>query len=79
MNFSISLNSAISIRKLLYKKISHMELEITLIIAAVMIAIYAICFTYLFIEIKKSPKLNPDEPFLKGDDGFNSTDEREKT
>lgn len=56
-----------------------MELEITLIIAAVMIAIYAICFTYLFIEIKKSPKLNPDEPFLKGDDGFNSTDEREKT
>lgn len=55
-----------------------MELEVTLIIAAVMVALYAICFIRLFIEIKNSPKLNPDEPFMKGDDGFNSTDEQEK-
>ena len=38
-----------------------MELEITLIIAAVMIAIYAISFICIFIGIKNSPKLNPDE------------------
>ena len=55
-----------------------MELEITLIIAAVMIAIYAICFICLFIEIKNSPKLNPDEPFIDGDDGYNPTNEEVK-
>lgn len=55
-----------------------MELEITLIIAAVMIAIYAISFLCLFIEIKNSPKLNPDEPFMNGDDGYNPIDEQEK-
>lgn len=55
-----------------------MELEITLIIATVMIAIYAISFICIFIGIKNSPKLNPDEPFMNGDDGYGSTDEQEK-
>lgn len=55
-----------------------MELEITHIIAAVMIAIYAISFICIFIGIKNSPKLNPDEPFMNEDEGFNPTYEQEK-
>ena len=55
-----------------------MELDITFIITAVVIAIFAIGFICVFFEIKNAPKLNPDEPFMNGDDGFNSTDEQEK-
>lgn len=54
-----------------------MELDITIIIAAVVIAIFAIGFICVFFEIKNAPKLNPDEPFMNGDDGFDPTNEQE--